>query len=236
MNIEITGASGVGKSSALKYIEGRLKSRYDIVLGGALNESVNQAREKTNKLNLRSLVDKSCLFSDKDFVKKYIKSISGFSAHRTQSLKICQFFERHAEEYFLRLSLNTKHLLIDEGFIHASFPISQFSENFAQDVGLYFSNIPLPGTVIQIHIQPCELLRRIKVRNKPVNSYLYRNDEQMLYHLSRYDWFLCLMEQQLLDRGCRVRHVDASGPIDEWASSLAEIVEEELFLAENSFV
>lgn len=228
MNIELAGASGVGKTTALNSISDALYSSLEVSSGDVLLSSMQEKESEFSALHWSELADDGAVFLRTDFVSEYLCRIQKMSGKDTQKLNLAKFIDKHRKDFLVRQQLHAKHLLIDEGLVHSSFPLSQFSLNLSNDLVFFLESIPLPSVVIQLHAEPERILKRIKVRGKVVNSYRYADDAVLLRRLGKVEHYLSLMEQVLCRRGCRVRHIDANGPVKEWAQTIVDTVKEEV--------
>lgn len=228
MNIELAGASGVGKTTVLNHISENLYESMNVASGEVLLKLLHEKEQEVGSLHYNALADDGAVFCRDNFVSEYLYRIKKMSGKDTQKLNLVKFIAKHRKDFLVRSELNIEHLLVDEGLVHASFPLSQFSLNLASDVAFFFESIPLPSVVIQLHAKPEKILKRIRERGKVVNSYLYADDTLLLQRLGRVEHYLSLMENMLFRRGCRVQHVDANGPVKEWSQTLLEIVKSEI--------
>lgn len=228
MNIELAGASGVGKTTALSHISEVLYSSLQVASGDLLLELMRDAEKQASNLHYTALADEGVVFLRDDFISEYLNRIQQMNGKDSQKINLVKFIDKHRKDFLVRQQLDVKHLLIDEGLVHASFPLSQFSANLAQDVAFFFDNIPFPSVVIQLHAKPERILKRIKARGKTVNSYRYADDAVLLRRLGNVERYLALMEQALSRRGCRVRHINANGPVKEWSQAIMDTVSEEI--------
>lgn len=228
MNIELAGASGVGKTTALRSISDALHTSMEVTSGDVLLSSMQEKEHEFSALHWSTLADDGAVFLRTDFISEYLCRIQKMSGKDTQKLNLVKFIDKHRKDFLVREQLHAKHLLIDEGLVHASFPISQFSLNLSNDIAFFLESIPLPSVVIQLHAEPERILNRIKARGKVVNSYRYANDTLLMSRLGRVESYLLLMEKVLIRRGCRVRRVDANGPVKEWSQAIMDIVKEEI--------
>lgn len=224
MIIELAGASGIGKTTCLNKVAELLHSEYQVLSGPLLLEQMKTIREQHPNLHFSQAADHQLVFLYKDFVSEYLRRISQMTSHDSQKISLLRFIDTHRQDYLIRKEIQGHHLLVDEGLVHASFPLSQFSKNLAADVDFFISNIPLPDLVIQFRASPDQLFKRIKARGKVVNSYRYATDEQLKQRLTQVDHYLDIMAQVLHRRGCRVVILDANGPIAEWSQKLVKIV------------
>lgn len=228
MNIELAGASGIGKTTALNSVSDSLYTSMEVTSGDVLLSLMQEKEREFSALHWSALADDGTVFLRTDFISKYLCRIQKMSGKDAQKINLVKFIDKHRKDFLVRQQLHAKHLLIDEGLVHASFPISQFSLNLASDVIFFFESIPLPSVVIQLHAEPERILKRIKGREKMVNSYRYADDTLLLQRLSNVEHYLALMEQVLSRKGCRVRHIDANGPVKDWSNVLMETVKKEL--------
>lgn len=224
MIIELAGASGVGKSTCLSKISEPLFSHSQVVSGALLKNLMIQARKSNHEHFFMMLADRNNIFKSPDFTTKIIARINDFDSFDSKKFNLIKLIDLHRQDFLVRQAVQAKHLLVDEGFVHASYPFSQISENFASDVDFFISNIPLPDLVIQLHVTPDRLFKRIKARGKVVNSYRYASDEKLLKRLECVEPYLDIMARVLERRGCPVLHVDANRPVKEWSLDLLNIV------------
>lgn len=228
MNIELAGASGVGKSTAINSISDEIYTSLEVASGDVLLSLMREKEQEKSALHYNALADAGAVFLRNNFISEYLGRIQKMSGKDSQKINLVKFIDKHRKDYLIRQQLHIKHLLIDEGLVHASFPLSQFSLNLPVDVAFFFESIPLPSVVIQLHAEPETVLKRIKDRGKIVNSYRYADDALLIQRLGRVEHYLALMEQVLCRRGCRVRHVNANGPVQEWSQTITDIVKEEI--------
>ncbi|MGJ7461877.1 hypothetical protein ACR80S_12320 [Halomonas sp. MA07-2] len=233
MKIELAGASGIGKTTALKLIGDIIARQHDAASGDILTKAIKESGENKSHLQLKMEVDQASVFKSSCFIDSYLVVISELTASFSQKINLVRFIDKHLKDYLARQFLDFRHLVIDEGFVHASFPLSQFSCDLVSSVRFFIDNVPLPDAVIQLHANPQVLLYRIQQRERVVNSYRYKSEEKLICHLSRVDWYLSIMESALRKRGCRVRHIDANGPVEQWAKVLEDVIEEEIFIYEK---
>lgn len=230
MNIELAGASGVGKTTALSHISEALYTSERVASGGVLLGLMREKEQQESDLHYNALADDGAVFLRDDFVSEYLCRIQKMTGKDSQKINLVKFIDKHRKDFLVRRELHGEHQLIDEGLVHASFPLSQFSMNLANDVAFFFESIPLPSVVIQLHAEPEKIFKRIKARGKLVNSYRYADDASLLRRLGNVEHYLALMEKVLCRRGCRVRHIDANGPVKAWSQTLLQAVKEEVAL------
>ena len=84
MIIELAGASGVGKTTCLSYIENTLLSDFNVLSSSFLNNRVIEIKKKYDALHFSTISDKNTIFKSSDFINKYMCRISQMSASDSQ--------------------------------------------------------------------------------------------------------------------------------------------------------
>lgn len=225
MNVEIFGASAVGKSTALdKCIE----RNSDEIKHFSSTEELSEE-------DVRFYLD---FFDIDDFINGIIKIIALSPAKPTLKLSAMQMLFATAKSYvkwkFFLLSdkNNDKIYVEDEFFLHKSFAILSCIDMGLEAAEWYFNNVPVPDVAIFMSCPSEKILYRYKERNKTVNSYRYRDDDAILTLLDKSSNVYSLALSILEKRGVDVITLYAGGTVSEVTLDL----ENALFNSKKKFL
>lgn len=216
MLIELMGPSGVGKSTVLNVLE--------------KNEpSVKTMRKRSEGLNVQDLRFYCDFFNIDNFLNGVIEILSLSSLPPTKKMAAINMVNETAINFAKRCVNKRSHdsniiEIEDELFLHRSYAILLYSNNFINDVTWYFQSVPIPDAVVIFHAESSTLLKRIRERGKVINTYLYLNDEDILFRVKRsvkmYEIATCELER----RNVKVFHINAENKVSKAAKDMAEII------------
>lgn len=213
MNVEIFGASAVGKSAALNKCIEKNHKKIDHF----------SSSEEISEEDVRFYLD---YFDIDYFINGTIKIIALSSAKPTQKLSAMQMLFSTAKNY-VRWKLfsisgedRNKIFVEDEFFLHKSFAILSCIDMDLEAAEWYFSNVPVPDAAIFMSCSSEKILDRYKERNKIVNSYRYKEDDAIMKLLDESTDMYSLALSVLEKRGVDVITLYADGTIEEVSSAL----------------
>ncbi|MGE6780646.1 hypothetical protein ACQKFL_23700 [Vreelandella titanicae] len=215
MFAEILGPSAVGKSTALK----ALCVKYDKIIGPDGLKSV------LSKDDYRFYMD---FFSFDEFLNGCIHIISTSKMRPSQKASAISMLNNTARKHFDRLLSADKksHYLQDELFLHRSFSLLCFSDDLKKVSEWYFSTVPIPDAAIFFNASPDIILKRHKARAVSVNSYMYKDDEQLLEVIKRSSIMYEVAKEVLYSRGVLIHELDANCSPSKTLIKLEKIVKE----------
>ncbi|RUR57981.1 class I SAM-dependent methyltransferase [Vreelandella populi] len=194
MNVEIFGASGAGKTTALNKVVER-------------NNNVNRFSSalELDDEDVKFYLD---YFGVDEFLEGVIRLVSTSSAKPTQKLSTMQMVFSTARNYVRwKISSGSKDnsniYVEDEFFLHKSFAVLACVDMNQSAAEWYFSNVPLPDSAIVFTCDSEEVLRRYKSKNKTLNSYRYKDDKSIIEIIDKsfdmYDVAISVLKKRGID-------------------------------------
>lgn len=216
MLIELIGASGSGKTTLISSI-----NNHD---GKYFLYSSADSSYKLHKDDKRFYCD----FFGKDqiFLNKCIDIVSKSSFKPTQKQSsINMIINSYGDKFELDKMRESHKIIVDEFLLHRAFSTLLFSDDFVKDVHWFFSNVPLPDTLIILKCEQDVLLKRIKDRDKEVNTYLYLSETEILWLLEKSKYMFEVAEKLISLRGVPVFVLNTSGEIKKTQADFAFLLE-----------
>ncbi|MFS8175443.1 hypothetical protein [Vreelandella titanicae] len=199
MFAEILGPSAVGKSTALK----ALCAKYDKIIGPDGLKSV------LSKEDYRFYMD---FFDFGEFINGCVHIISTSKMRPSQKISALSMLNNTSRKHFDRLLAVDKksHYLQDELFLHRSFSLLCFSDDLKKVSEWYFRAVPIPDVAIFFDASPDVILKRHKARAVSVNSYMYKDDGELLEIIKRSSIMYEVAKEVLHSRGVLIQELDAN--------------------------
>ncbi|WP_193092736.1 class I SAM-dependent methyltransferase [Halomonas colorata] len=217
MNVEIFGASAVGKSTVLERCIKNNKNKITHFISDT----------KISEEDVRFYLD---YFDIDYFINGVIRIIALSSVKPTQKLSAMQMLFSTAKDYVrwklysMAVDDQSKVFVEDEFFLHKSFAILSCMDMDLDATEWYFSNVPVPDVAIFMSCSSQKILSRYKERDKIVNSYRYKDDNAILKLLDKSSGMYKLALSVLQKRGVEVVNLDASGTIEDVLLTLEEVL------------
>ena len=228
MNIEIFGASGVGKTTALNKVVER-------------NNNVKRfsSAPELDDEDVRFYLD---YFGVDEFLEGVIRLVSTSSAKPTQKLSTMQMVFSTARNYVhWKISSGSKDsssiYVEDEFFLHKSFAVLACVDMNLSSAEWYFNNVPLPDSAIVFTCDSEEVLRRYKSKNKILNSYRYKDDKSIIEMIDKSFDMYRIATSVLKKRGVDVISLSATDSISKVSKKLESyLLEEKQKLRQSAFI
>ena len=215
MFAEILGPSAVGKTTALK----ALCVKYDKIIGPDDLKSI------LSKDDYRFYMD---FFDFEEFLNGCVHIISTSQMRPSQKISALSMLNNTARKHFDRLFAVDKnsHYLQDELFLHRSFSLLCFSADLKKVSEWYFRKAPIPDVAIFFDASPDVILKRHKARAVSVNSYMYKDDNQLLEVIKRSSTMYEVAKEILHKRGVLIHELDANCSPSKTLLKLEKIAKE----------